>query len=121
MLVPFLLAAVVAAPSPSPAPKRNLQVEDLFRVKTVGDPDVSADGRWVAYTVATSSLKKDENETQVWMAPTDAGEPLPMTAAGLSASRPRFSPDGRYLAFLAARPEDGESKDDAKTQVWLLD
>jgi dipeptidyl aminopeptidase/acylaminoacyl peptidase len=116
----FLLAVLALAPA-SPAPKRNLVVEDLFRIKTVGDPQVSADGRWVAYTVATSSLKKDETETQVWMAPVDGGEPLPMAAAGTSASRPRFSPDGRYLAFLAARPDEGESKDDAKGQVWLLD
>ena len=75
----------------------------------------------MAYTVQTSSLKEDKSETQVWMAPTDGGAPLPMTARGTSASHPRFSPDGRYLGFLAARPDEGEDKDDAKTQVWLLD
>ena len=104
-----------------PAAKRNLQVDDLIRIKTVGDAQVSPDGRWVAYTVATASLKEDKSETQVWMTPTDGGEPLPMTAKGSSASRPRFSPDGKYLAFLAARPDEGEVKDDARTQVWLLD
>jgi dipeptidyl aminopeptidase/acylaminoacyl peptidase len=118
VIVGLMLAAAPAAP---PTPKRNLQVDDLFRVKTLGDPQVSPDGRWVAYTIATASLKEDKTETQVWMAPADGGEPLPMTAAGTSASQPRFSPDGKYLAFLAARPEEGEAKDDAKTQVWLLD
>ena len=107
-------------PTP-PAARRNLQVDDLFRIKTLGDPQVSPDGKWVAYTVATASLKEDKTETQVWMAPTDGGDPLPMTAAGTSASQPRFSPDGKYLGFLAARPEAGEEKDDAKSQVWLLD
>jgi dipeptidyl aminopeptidase/acylaminoacyl peptidase len=121
MVAHSLLIAVLALAAGPPAPRRNLQVDDLFRLKTVADPQVSADGRWVAYTVATSSLKEDETETQVWMAPVDGGEPLPMTARGTSASRPRFSPDGKYLAFLAARPDEGESKEDAKSQVWLLD
>ena len=117
---PFLVLGLTLAAAP-PAAKRNLQVDDLFRIQNVGDPQVSPEGRWVAYTVATSTLKEDKSETQVWMAPTDGGEPLPMTAKGTSASHPRFSPDGKYLAFLAARPDEGEEKDDAKAQVWLLD
>src|SRR5688572_2542173 len=111
-----------AAPQPSPAAKRNLQVDDLFRIKAVDDPQVSPDGKWVAYTVSSSSLKEDKSEKQVWMVSTEAsGEPLPMTAKGTSASQPRFSPDGKYLAFLASRPEEGEDEDSAKSQVWLLD
>jgi dipeptidyl aminopeptidase/acylaminoacyl peptidase len=109
------------AATATPSPKRNLQIDDLFRLKTLADAQLSPDGRWVAYTVQSSDLKEDKSETQLWMAPTDGGEALPMTAKGNSASQPRFSPDGRYLGFLAARPEDGEDKDDAKTQVWLLD
>jgi len=116
------LAPVAAQDKPAPpAAKRNLQIDDLFRLKTVADPQLSHDSRWVAYTVQTASLKEDKSETQVWMAPTDGGQPLPMTAKGTSASHPRFSPDGRSLGFLAARPDEGEDKDDAKTQVWLLD
>ncbi len=121
MVVGFFLVAGLTVTAAAPAAKRNLQVDDLFRVQTVADPQISPDGRWVAYTVATASLKEDKSETRVWMAPTDGGEPLPMTAKGTSASQPRFSPDGKYLAFLAARPEEGEEKDDAKAQVWLLD
>src|SRR5688572_17098190 len=79
------------AAAATPAAKRNLQVDDLFRIKTVADPQLSHDSRWVAYTVQTSNLKEDKSETQVWMASTDGGEPLPMTAKGTSASRPRFS------------------------------
>jgi dipeptidyl aminopeptidase/acylaminoacyl peptidase len=109
-------------PPATPAPRRNLQVDDLFRIKAVADPQVSPDGRWVAYTVATRDAKQDKSETQVWMAPTDgAGEALAMTAKGASASSPRFSPDGKYLSFLAARAAAGEDADDAKAQVWLLD
>jgi dipeptidyl aminopeptidase/acylaminoacyl peptidase len=54
------------------------------------------------------------------MAPVDGGEALPMTAEGSSASQPRFSPDGKYLSFLASR-QGGDDKDEPETQVWVLD
>jgi len=100
-------------PSEAPPAPRTLTVEDYFRIRGVGDPQVSPDGKWVAYTVTKQDLEKDESKTRVWMAPTAGGEKIPMTAKDKSASRPRWSPDGRYLSFLAA-PEDGED------QVWTL-
>jgi dipeptidyl aminopeptidase/acylaminoacyl peptidase len=88
-------------------------VDDYFRILDVADPQVSPDGAWVAYTVTTMNIEKDDSSTRVWMAPTAGGDPIPMTAEGKSASRPRWSPDGRFLAFLAAA-------DGGKTQVWTL-
>jgi dipeptidyl aminopeptidase/acylaminoacyl peptidase len=95
------------------ATPRTLAVDDYFRIRGVGDPQVSPDGNWVAYTVTTRDLEKDESKTRIWMAPIAGGKAVPMTAEGKSVSRPRWSPDGKYLAFLAA-PTDG------KTQVWTL-
>ncbi len=94
--------------------KRNLTVDDLFQLKEVHDPQVSPEGQWVVYTVTTTVLKEEKSETQIWMVPFAGGEPIPMTAKGGSASRPRWSADGKYLSFLAARGE-------GKTQVWALD
>ncbi|MEW5901378.1 MAG: S9 family peptidase, partial [Acidobacteriota bacterium] len=68
----------------------------------------------MAYTVTTTSLKDEKSETQVWMIPAEGGEAIPMTAKAVSSSQPRFSPDGKYLAFLSARGEN------SRTQVWLL-
>ena len=65
------------------------------------------------YTVSETDLKTDKSETRVWMAPLAGGEALPMTAKGSSAGTPRWSPDGKYLTFLATRTE-------GKTQVWAL-
>jgi dipeptidyl aminopeptidase/acylaminoacyl peptidase len=92
---------------------RNPTVDDYFRLKRVRDPQPSPDGKWVAYTVDTANLKEDKWEKQVWMIPTAGGEAVPMTAKGSSASSPRWSPDGQYLAFLAARNKE-------KSQVWTL-
>jgi len=99
-----------AEPTSAPRP---LTVDDQFKILGVDDPQVSPDGKWVAYTVTTQDLEKDESKTRIWMAPTGGGEPVPMTAQDKSASWPRWSPDGRYLAFLTD-PEDG------KDQVWRL-
>ena len=94
---------------------RNLQVDDYFALKRVGGPRISPDGSWVAYTVGTKDLENDQSETRVWRVATAGGEAIPMTATGSSAWRPRWSPDGKYLTFLAVR--DGEEG----TQVFALD
>ena len=96
--------------------KRPVTIDDYFKLKDVRDPRISPDGKWVAYTVSTKDLEEDESETRVWMISSNGGEAIPMTAKGYSASRPRWSPDGKYLSFLAKRGED----EDEKSQVWTL-
>ena len=97
----------------APASLRPITVDDNFQVREVDDPQISADGVWVAYTVSTSSLKDDEEKTRIWMAPTAGGDVIPLTLEEVSSEHPRWSPDGKYLAFLSKR-------DEGKTQVWLL-
>jgi len=109
----FVLGSVNAGESAEPASPRPLTVDDFFKIRGVDDPQISPDGRWVAYTVATSDFKKDKMKSRVWMVPTAGGEAVAMTAEERSASHQRWSPDNRFLAFLAA-PEDGED------QVWTL-
>lgn len=92
---------------------RNLVVDDYFRIHRVSDPQISPDGKWVAFVVSTMNLEEDNSESRIWMVSIEGGEAIPMTAKGNSTSRPRWSPDGKYLSFLAARDND-------KTQVWIL-
>lgn len=113
-----LLIAQEARPAEAP---RDLTVDDLFRIKQVRDPQVSPDDDWVVYTVTTTNLEEDESETRVWMIPREGGEPIPMTREGVSSSRPRWSPNGRYLAFVSRRTDQkSEDRVDQKNQVWLL-
>ena len=105
-------------PSPAgaqvaPATPRPITVDDYFQVREVDDPQISADGQWVAYTVSTLSLKDDDEKTRIWMVATAGGDAIPMTSDEASSEHPRWSPDGKYLAFLSKR-------DEGKTQVWLL-
>ena len=97
----------------SAATPRTLTVDDYFRIRLVDEPQISPDGRWVAYTVTTSDLDEDAAMSRIWMVPAAGGEPVPMTAPERSASQPRWSPDGRFLSFLD-EPDDGEA------QVWTL-
>src|SRR3989475_9811075 len=73
MLVPVAAAAQGGQRGQGGAP-RLLTVDDLFALKEVGDPQISPDGRWVAYTVTTTDLKAEKSESRVWMAPLAGGE-----------------------------------------------
>src|SRR5262249_48436287 len=99
--------------------RRPLEPSDIFELKTVGDPRISPDGAWVAYTASSLDKKEDAADTDIYMASTDPGRagapPVRLTSSKQPETAPRWSPDGRYLAFLSGR--DGNKK----TQVYLLD
>src|SRR2546428_7153907 len=94
--------------------RRPLTPDDIFELKSVGDPRISPDGAWVAYTVSTMDRKEDNSDTDIYMVPTAGGDSIRLTSSKKPESGPRWSPDGRYLAFTSAR--DGK-----KSQVYLLD
>lgn len=110
-----LLLVVIAAPATGAAQQaRPMAVEDAFAVIRVSDPQPSPDGGRVAWVARTTSLEDNRSRGRIWMREIPDGEAWPLTAADSSASSPRWSPDGRRLAFLSSRGEDA-------TQVWVLD
>ncbi len=116
----LVLAAGASAASAS-AQKRPLDFFDLASLRDVSDARLASDGEWIAYVVRTSNLEKDRRFGDIWMASWDGTRTLQIThTADEGESKPRFSLDGRYLSFLAARgSEDDEDKE--KSQVWVLD
>src|SRR5947208_998785 len=112
LLLVVVPTSVVVAQQSSQA-LRHITIDDYFQIRRVSDPQVSPDGQFVTYTVETALLKEDKNEDRIWMASTKGGDAIPLTAAGVSSSHARWSPEGRSIAFLSAR-------DEGKAQVWLL-
>jgi dipeptidyl aminopeptidase/acylaminoacyl peptidase len=102
-----------SATKPASTTPRSITIDDFFQIRDVSQPEMSPDSQWVAYAVRTRMLKEDKNEQRLWMISTHGGDAIPMTAEGVSSSHPRWSPDGKFLAFLSSRNA-------GKTQVWLL-
>ena len=95
--------------------KRSLIPTDVYKIKTIADPQVSPDGKWVAYVLSAVDTGKDKRNSDIWMISWDGKENLQMTNTEDGESSPRWSPDGKYLSFLASRNADKHS------QVWLMD
>ena len=105
--------AIAAKQNEPAAATRHLGIDELFRLNAVSDPQISPEGDWIAYVITRQDLQEDESRSRVWIVPAGGGEPIAMTAGDASSTHPRWSPDGRYLAFLSAR-------DEGETQVWRL-
>jgi dipeptidyl aminopeptidase/acylaminoacyl peptidase len=104
VFVTALLASVpVAAQTPAA-----FTIDDLVKIRRVGDPQVSPDGRSIAFTITDTDYAANRRTTQIYLMPTAGGEPRQLTNDKASSSTPRWSPDGRLLAFVSAR--DGEAQ-----------
>lgn len=117
-LVPPISSLAQSSPATGtpPAPPshgRNLSVDDYFRIKDVEAAQISPDGKWVAYVVTTHDPKDDKDKKRIWMVAASGGEAIALTSESSNATRPRWSPDGKYLGYLSERGSE-------KKQVWLL-
>src|SRR5260370_38316979 len=83
----------------------------MITLRRVAEPQVSPDGKWVAYTVATPDQEANRNASNIWVVSTTGGAPMQLTQSGHDTS-PVWSPDGKTLAFLSSRNGD--------SQVYLL-
>src|SRR5690349_23919973 len=112
----LLLALAFAFSIAAQTARHPLRLDDLTRLRNVGDAQISPDGQWVAYVVGATDTKEDKSNSHIWMVNIDGSNDRQITFSNESESSPRFSPDGKYLSFTSSRP--GKARGN---QVWLLD
>src|SRR5262245_47219605 len=83
--------------------RRAMTPQDLTRIRLVSDPQIPPDGRCVAFVVTTLSTERDEYLSNLWMVDSGGGTPHRFTTGAGRDTTPRWSPDGQWLAFVAAR------------------
>ena len=110
-LLPLLLLIAMAAQA------RPITEKDLFRFQWVGDPQLSPDGSQVAFVRVSVDEKKDTYATAIWTVATRAGAVPRRVTNGPRDSTPRWSRDGKTLAFLRSGEKDGKP---APAQIHLL-
>jgi dipeptidyl aminopeptidase/acylaminoacyl peptidase len=95
------------------AQKRPFTFEDMMALKRVGEPEPSPDGKWVAFSAVEVDLAANKKTPHIWIIPLAGGEAKKLLNEAAGEDRPRWSPDGKKLAFLSAK--------DGSTQIWVAD
>src|SRR3712207_2320569 len=93
--------------------RRGMLPRDLFRLTLVSDAQISPDGTRVAFVATRLDEEQDEYLANIWIVPAGGGEPRQFTYGPKRDTAPRWSADGRYLAFLSER--EGKKK-----QVYVM-
>lgn len=93
--------------------KKPMDFDDVMKLKSVGSPQISPDGKWVAYTVTAADIKENAVNSDLWLVSTSGdAAPRQLTRHPKNDGSPRWSPDGRQIAFLSDRAE--------RAQIYLM-
>lgn len=108
-LVAIGLSVIVFASFASAQQSGHYSVEDLLKIRRVGDPQVSPDGKRVAFTIDDVNFDANHTVTQIYIMSSAGGDMKQLTSGTGSASSPRWSPDGKKIAYVTG------------DQVWVME
>ena len=109
-LLLLVLGMALSAYAQAPA-KHPLAFDDLIKLHRISSPEVSPDGKWVAYGISTPDMDANRGVSNIWIVSTSGGDAIQLTQSGKD-SAPSWSPDGKTLAFLSGR--------DGSSQVYVI-
>lgn len=113
--VPVLFAGLIFfafSSSNAAGQQKAFTAEDLLRVRTIVDTQISPDGSKVLFAVSEADLSENSYQTRIWLISTAGGLPFRLTNGPKTDESPRWSPDGQKIAFISER--------DGKRQIWLI-
>ncbi|MBI4909277.1 MAG: S9 family peptidase [Acidobacteria bacterium] len=113
LLLGASLSAQNSSAQNSSAQKRPFDVQALLKLSRVSEPAVSPDGKWVAFTVQTVDIDKNTKPQQIFIVPTEGGEPRVITRDGSVNNRPKWSPDSKRIFYISNRA--------GSSQIWAMD
>jgi len=108
-LVAIGLSLIVFASVASAQQSGRYSVEDLLKIRRVGDPQLSPDGKRVAFTIGDVNVDANRTLTQIYIISSAGGEMRQLTSGTSSSSSPRWSPDGKKIAYVTG------------DQVWVME
>jgi dipeptidyl aminopeptidase/acylaminoacyl peptidase len=108
----LLLLTLCFFPIPVFPEKRAFTLEDLYRIKTPSDVQVSPDGKSLLYAVTTRDLPRSKSSTHLWMMDTDGRNARQITHSEKGEASPLFSPDGQWISFISSR--------DGKPNLYIM-
>ena len=108
--MPYLFLLVLAASTAFA--QKNFTFDAMMKIQRISDPQISPDGKKVAFTVQSVDMEKNSKPRQIWMTDLAGGTPKAVTTLGNN-ERPRWSPDSKSIAFVSDRG--------GSSQIWLMD
>ncbi len=109
-----LLGFLISTPALADGP-RLLKPEDSAAIRDIDEPQISPDGNAIVYTVKTTDLEKDKSATNLWTVRWDGSENRALTFGKEKQTHPRWSPDGKSIAFISGRTDENEND-----QLWIM-
>src|SRR5262249_42088002 len=115
LALPISLAVIAIRSCALPANAaglRPLEIEDLFRAKRLTDPQISPDGKQIAYAVTEVDKEENRTSSSIWLVGAEGTQPRPLTTHQKQNRHPRWSPDGKWIAF--------ESNRSGELQIYII-
>jgi dipeptidyl aminopeptidase/acylaminoacyl peptidase len=94
------------------AQKKPFTPETIASLKGVGEPRLSPDGKWIAFTVTITDFEKNSRNSDIWLMPSDGGTARRLTTSEKADNNPVWSPNGASIAFLSGR--------EGSMQIYIL-